>query len=69
MIGRMFADTPRSCIGRATGGLSWLVDANDHDRLVPIGPVGELVIEGPTLARGYLADPEKTKAVYIENPE
>lgn len=69
MIGRMYADTPRSCIGRATGGLSWLVDANDHDRLVPIGSVGELVIEGPTLARGYLADPEKTKAVYIENPE
>ncbi|KAJ9487561.1 hypothetical protein VN97_g5749 [Penicillium thymicola] len=69
MIGRMATDTPRSCIGRATGGLSWLVDANDHDRLVPIGAVGELVIEGPTLARGYLADPEKTQAVYIENPE
>lgn len=68
MIGRMVADTPRSCIGRATGGLSWLVDANDHDRLVPIGAVGELVIEGPLLARGYLADPEKTKAAYIENP-
>ncbi|CAG8126482.1 unnamed protein product [Penicillium olsonii] len=68
MIGRMVADTPRSCIGRATGGLSWLVDANDHDRLVPIGSVGELVIEGPILARGYLADPEKTQAAYIENP-
>ncbi|KAJ5346304.1 hypothetical protein N7541_008786 [Penicillium brevicompactum] len=68
MIGRMVADTPRSCIGRATGGLSWLVDPNDHDRLVPIGSVGELVIEGPLLARGYLADPEKTQAVYIENP-
>jgi amino acid adenylation domain-containing protein/thioester reductase-like protein len=68
MIGRMVADTPRSCIGRATGGLSWLVDANDQDRLVPIGSIGELVIEGPILARGYLADPEKTQAAYIENP-
>ncbi|PYH89482.1 hypothetical protein BO71DRAFT_465073 [Aspergillus ellipticus CBS 707.79] len=68
MIGPMVADTPRSCIGRATGVLSWLVDPNDHDRLVPIGSIGELIVEGPTLARGYLADPEKTQAVYIENP-
>ncbi|PWY88912.1 hypothetical protein BO70DRAFT_330553 [Aspergillus heteromorphus CBS 117.55] len=68
MIGPMASDTPRSCIGRATGVLSWLVDPNDHDRLVPIGSIGELIVEGPTLARGYLADPEKTEAVYIENP-
>jgi amino acid adenylation domain-containing protein len=68
MIGRMMPNTPRSCIGRATGGLSWLVDPNDHDRMVPIGSIGELVIEGPTLARGYLAYLEKTQAVYINNP-
>ena len=68
MVGPMSKDTPRTCIGRATGGLSWIVDANDHDRLVPIGAIGELVIEGPTLARGYLADPEKTDAVYISDP-
>ncbi|KAH8432008.1 uncharacterized protein LDX57_009655 [Aspergillus melleus] len=69
MIGPMVTDTPRSCIGRATGALSWLVDPNDHDRLVPIGSVGELIIEGPTLARGYLAEPERTQSVYIENPQ
>lgn len=44
------------------------MDPNDHDRLVPIRSIGELVIEGPTLARGYLADPEKTQTVYINNP-
>ncbi|KAF9890566.1 hypothetical protein FE257_005697 [Aspergillus nanangensis] len=68
MIGPMAKDTPRTCIGRATGGLSWIVDLNDHDRLVPIGAVGELVIEGPTLAQGYLAEPERTESVYITNP-
>lgn len=68
MVGRMLPGTRRSCIGRATGGLSWLVDPNDHNRLVPIGAIGELVVEGPTLARGYLSDPEKTQAAYIHNP-
>ncbi|RJE25704.1 Non-ribosomal peptide [Aspergillus sclerotialis] len=68
MIGRMSPTTPRTCIGRATGTLSWIVDPNDHDRLLPIGSVGELVIEGPTLASGYLGEPERTKSVYIENP-
>ncbi|PYH42447.1 amino acid adenylation [Aspergillus saccharolyticus JOP 1030-1] len=69
MVGPMVTDTPRSCIGRAVGALSWIVDANDHDRLVPIGAAGELIIEGPTLARGYLADPERTQAVYIQDPK
>lgn len=69
MIGAMTLKTPRTCIGRATGALSWIVDLNDHDRLLPIGSVGELVIEGPTLAIGYLGEPERTKSVYIENPQ
>jgi amino acid adenylation domain-containing protein/thioester reductase-like protein len=68
MIGKMSPNTPRTCIGRATGTLSWIVDPNDHDRLRPIGSPGELVIEGPTLARGYLGEPDRTKSVYIENP-
>lgn len=68
MIGQMLPDTPRSCIGSVTGGLSWVVDMNDHNRLVPVGAVGELVIEGPTLALGYLADPERTEGVYIKDP-
>lgn len=57
-------------IGRAFGcGLCWVVDQTNHDRLLPIGAVGELLVEGPTLARGYLEDMEKTKAVFIKSPE
>jgi non-ribosomal peptide synthetase component F len=56
-------------IGRAIGSVSWIVDANNRDRLVPIGCKGELLIEGPILSRGYLNDPDKTKLAFIEAPE
>lgn len=56
-------------IGRAFGcGLCWVVDPLDHDKLLPIGAVGELLVEGPTLARGYLGDSEKTVAAFIDTP-
>lgn len=56
-------------IGRAFGcGLCWVVDQANHDGLMPIGAIGELVVEGPTLARGYLDDMEKTKAAFIKSP-
>lgn len=56
-------------IGKAVGARSWLVDPSNHHRLSPIGCISELVVEGPTLARGYLNDPDKTSAVFIENPK
>ncbi|KAL8785676.1 MAG: hypothetical protein Q9213_003235 [Squamulea squamosa] len=56
-------------IGRQFGGeLCWVVDPENHNRLLPIGAVGELVIEGPTLARGYLDDLAKTQAAFIKAP-
>lgn len=35
---------------------------------MPIGAVGELVIEGPLAARGYLNDHETAEAVFVKNP-
>lgn len=55
-------------IGRSIGSVSWIVNPSDHNFLVPIGSVGELLIEGPILARGYLNDREKTQKSFIENP-
>ncbi|PKX88944.1 uncharacterized protein P174DRAFT_425495 [Aspergillus novofumigatus IBT 16806] len=34
-------------IGRSYGGTCWIVDKDNHHRLLPIGAVGELVIGGP----------------------
>jgi non-ribosomal peptide synthetase component F len=57
-----------STIGRATVCICWIVEPNDHNRLAPIGCIGELVIQGPTLALGYLNDAEKTASVFFEDP-
>ncbi|KAH8806060.1 hypothetical protein F5884DRAFT_836290 [Xylogone sp. PMI_703] len=55
-------------IGHAVGGLQWVVDTSNPKRLAPIGAVGELLVEGYTLARGYFRNQEKTSAVFIEKP-
>lgn len=55
-------------IGTGVGSNTWVVDANDFHRLLPIGSIGELLIQGPILARGYLNDQEKTETVFVESP-
>ncbi|KAM0346346.1 hypothetical protein ACHAPU_005777 [Fusarium lateritium] len=57
-----------SNIGRAVGGLCWVVDIVNPDRLMPIGAIGELVVEGPILAQGYLKNPGKTAESFITSP-
>ncbi|OSS43873.1 hypothetical protein B5807_11703 [Epicoccum nigrum] len=55
-------------IGKSIASVSWVVDAGNHDQLVPVGSVGELLVEGPILARGYLNDADKTRAAFVEDP-
>jgi len=55
-------------IGKGMGLVTWIVDPEDHDLLSPFGCVGELLVEGPLVGRGYLHDPEKTAAAFIEDP-
>lgn len=55
-----------SNIGQAVGATSWIVD-HVTGALSPIGAVGELCIEGPSLARGYLNDEERTKASFMSS--
>jgi amino acid adenylation domain-containing protein/non-ribosomal peptide synthase protein (TIGR01720 family) len=64
----MSTDCRPQTVGLAVGSTSWVVDASDHERLMPVGCVGELLIGGPQLARGYLNDQEKTSEVFIEDP-
>jgi amino acid adenylation domain-containing protein/non-ribosomal peptide synthase protein (TIGR01720 family) len=64
--------TPASepaCIGHGIRSTcTWVVDPDDHDRLTPVGSVGELALSGRALAREYLNNPEKTNAEFIDNP-
>ncbi|PYH46504.1 amino acid adenylation [Aspergillus saccharolyticus JOP 1030-1] len=55
-------------IGTAFGCRTWVVDRHDHRRLLPIGAVGEVLVEGAIVARGYLNEPEKTAEVFVERP-
>ncbi|EMD61778.1 hypothetical protein COCSADRAFT_121744 [Bipolaris sorokiniana ND90Pr] len=56
-------------VGKATTAVYWIVDANNHDRLAPLGAAGELLVEGAVLGRGYTDEVEKTAATFIETPE
>ncbi|OQD72271.1 hypothetical protein PENPOL_c001G00043 [Penicillium polonicum] len=67
-IGRILPDNQHSNIGKCHGGVSWVADPSNHNRLVPIGTVGELIVEGPTVSSGYLNDPAKTNEVFITSP-
>ncbi|KAL8761655.1 MAG: hypothetical protein Q9184_002239 [Pyrenodesmia sp. 2 TL-2023] len=63
------SDSRPANIGRHFGGeLCWVVDPENHDRLLPVGAAGELAVEGPTLARSYLNDQGKTQAAFINSP-
>ncbi|GLB06627.1 nonribosomal peptide synthase [Aspergillus tubingensis] len=56
-------------VGPVLGGAAWVTAPSDPTRLVPLGAVGELIIEGPIVTRGYLNSPELTQAGYIDPPE
>ncbi|KAI8716954.1 Nonribosomal peptide synthetase 30 [Fusarium sp. LHS14.1] len=64
------ASTPDEAtrIGWGVGLVTWVVDPSDHEKLLPPGCIGELLLEGPAVGRGYLADPEKTTEVFFQNP-
>ena len=55
-------------IGKGKGLVTWVVDPEDHNCLLPPGCVGELLLEGPLVSCGYLKDPEKTASSSIEDP-
>ncbi|RYO45091.1 Nonribosomal peptide synthetase dtxS1 [Alternaria tenuissima] len=67
-IGPNDADRSATRIGRLRGVPLWITAPGNCRKLAPIGAVGELLIEGSTLARGYL-DPTQTDAAFIEDPE
>lgn len=55
-------------VGKATPGAIWIVNPSCSNQPLPIGAVGEVLIQGPTVARGYLKRPEATELVFIPRP-
>lgn len=58
-----------SNIGRAVCGRTWIVDSSDHTKLAPVGAVGELLVEGPNMARHYVQNPEATAKAFVNLPD
>lgn len=56
-------------IGRGVGAMLWVADRDNHNLLTPVGGVGELLVEGPILARGYLKNATSTAKAYLEPPQ
>ncbi|KAL9587952.1 MAG: hypothetical protein Q9203_003236, partial [Teloschistes exilis] len=55
-------------LGRPIPSRYWVVDPSNHNQLVPFGCPGELLVQGPGVAQGYLKDAEQTRQAFIEPP-
>lgn len=60
-------DSAEPGIGRGCGTVTWIV-CPDGSGPAAVGETGELWLEGPIVGKGYLGDPEKTAAAFIEDP-
>jgi non-ribosomal peptide synthetase component F len=58
----------RVIIGKGLGAHTWIVDSERGDTLAAVGDIGELWLERPLVGQGYLNDPDKTRASFIEGP-
>ncbi|KAK1993968.1 acetyl-CoA synthetase-like protein, partial [Colletotrichum falcatum] len=47
---------------------TWIADATTGRTLCPIGAVGELYLEGPQVAQGYVNNAKLTEACFLRNP-
>ncbi|KAJ5261276.1 hypothetical protein N7478_011871 [Penicillium angulare] len=59
---------PVQNIGKPTGAVAWIVDPDDMDTPMGWGEVGELLLEGPIVGRGYLNNSTATRKAFIEPP-
>ncbi|KAJ5971198.1 AMP-dependent synthetase/ligase [Penicillium vulpinum] len=55
-------------IGKPIAGACWVADPRNPQRIAPIGAVGELLLQGPLVGRGYLNRPDQTAANFISCP-
>lgn len=55
-------------IGHPGSGAIWIVDPENVNVLRPVGAIGEIIVEGPNLARGYLDGDPNASASFIDAP-
>ena len=67
-VKEMMLDLHPQHIGNPTGCTAWIVHPDDPKLLLPDGTIGELLIMGPIVAKGYLNDAQKTAESFISRP-
>lgn len=67
IVNRDFSEDESLPIGKACKNTEILV-LNDENRLVKDGESGELCVRGTGLSLGYYGAPEKSDAVFVQNP-
>lgn len=58
-----------SFIGTNMGAALWVTNSNDPAKLLPVGAIGELIVDGNILANGYLKNEAKTQEAFIDAPQ
>lgn len=68
IIGCLGIGSQPNLIGKPVGVRCWLVDPDDPDILLPSDEPGELLVQGPVIARCYLNNQQDSKVKFIEAP-
>ncbi|RAK98997.1 acetyl-CoA synthetase-like protein, partial [Aspergillus ibericus CBS 121593] len=53
-------------VGQAGASRCWVVDPSNPHRQLPRGCIGEIVVEGPNVCRGYLRNPTDTHHAFVQ---
>ncbi|KAF3403877.1 Nonribosomal peptide synthase roqA [Penicillium rolfsii] len=61
-------DSVLNNVGSSPNATYWIVNPDDHHELMPVGSMGELLIGGPLVGRGYINRPQESAAVFIKDP-
>lgn len=56
-------------IGWPLGIHCWVVDKDDHEKLLPVGAVGELILSGPPVGQGYLDQIDEKAEGFLDPPK
>jgi amino acid adenylation domain-containing protein/non-ribosomal peptide synthase protein (TIGR01720 family) len=67
-VQRLAPGRERGAVGYVVNGRGWIVDNEDISLLCPTGASGELLLEGPALAAGYLHEPLLTRQAFVQAP-
>ncbi|KAJ5128198.1 acetyl-CoA synthetase-like protein [Penicillium atrosanguineum] len=65
---RLSSTSDLTNVGSSPNASYWIIDPDNHDELRPIGTVGELLISGPLVGRGYINRPEESECAFIFDP-